>query len=160
MHFFMVSSGWFLFKITHRNLSVKWISGDLICRTFSAVYRLPTGPNSGAGTRHRSAHVHCRVHRHAQLRQVPWAWRVFMLLPVLLWLVRRRMKRMHRWTCMCVFSFLLFIAQYFHSTRSRLHLHSAFTWTIHALRVNRLTLDHVVVWAPCVNFAFKLVLEW
>lgn len=74
------------------------------------LYLLLTGPNSGAGTRHWSARVHCRVHGHAQLWQVPWAWGVIMLLPVLLWLVRRRMttrrrKWMHRRSSVCMWGF-------------------------------------------------------
>lgn len=122
------------------------------------LYLLLTGPNSGAGTRHWSARVHCRVHGHAQLWQVPWAWGVIMLLPVLLWLVRRRMttrrrKWMHRRSsvCMWVFFSMLFKARYFHSSETRLHLHLVFpAGTINALRVNRLTLDHVVLYSPCL----------
>lgn len=108
----------------------------LVCRTFSALRRLPTGPNTGAGTCQRSARVHRRVHGHALLWQVPWARGVFMLLLLLLWLVRRRRKWMHRGSKQCMsvcvsreswcFFFPLFKARYFHSSDSWLQLHSFF----------------------------------
>lgn len=95
--------------------TAEWIS-----EVFLSVYCLFTGPNSRAGACHWSACIHCKVHRHAQLGQVPWARGFIMLFPVLLWLVRRTRTRTGKWT----FVRAVYV---FHSSETWLELHLFFS---------------------------------